>query len=491
MKNFTVLRSSESLSTYSNKTINLSGRKLNLCSGIIFTILLFNMFTLNCMNAQAQWQNSAAQEFSSLATFNQCLYFSENSSDQTYRLSANGKKANEINFTDSACIRIISDTTYCDSTGIYIYEFRIYNNSQTKYIEQLELTVDSPQPPNYVVTVPSTINFPIPIPPLSSSGIQRVKLIGPGAVARTEVCYTLSVHFVHDDCPWCCYIENCIKLPDCGTCAEILQDSLYCSDDQYYYNFTLKNGTQYNVTKIQLTSPGLTPITFIPQTFHFGTPILPGQVLPNLTAGILGGAGGLVIPVKIKLFSNDFECCYIELLYTLPLCDTCDSARICAKTLCPNDQITVCLANSVSPYNILYTATEISDVNGCAYYNFPGAVPGVSYYIVIKTANSLETWSATPQIIRGENCLEYDFTADSSRAYGNNMIKINGVWTLYSGDVNQDGIIDLTDLVLIYNSSAIFGNGITDLNCDGYTDLSDILIVYNNILNFAAVKKPL
>jgi len=442
------------------------------------------------MNAQAQWQNAATQEFFEMDAFNQGLYFNESSADETYRIFANEKKTNEINFTDSNCISLISDTTFCDSTGIYIYEFRIHNNSPTKYIEQLELTVDSPQPPNYVVTVPSTINFLIPIPPLSTSGIQRVKLIGPGAVARSEVCYTLSVHFVHDDCPWCCYIENCIKLPDCGTCAEILQDSLYCSDDQYYYNFTLKNVTQYNVTKIQLTSPGITPITFIPQTFHFGTPILPGQVFPNLTAGILGGAVGLVIPVKIKLFSNDFECCYIELLYTLPLCDTCDSARICVKTLCPNDQITVCLANSVSPYNVLFSATGISDINGCAYYKFPGAVPGASYYIVIKTVNSLETWSATPQIVIGEKCFEYDFTTDSSKAYGNNMIKINGVWTLYSGDVNQDGIIDLTDLVLIYNNAAIFGNGITDLNCDGYTDLSDVLIVYNNILNFAEVRKP-
>ncbi|HMS33368.1 MAG TPA: hypothetical protein PKC91_04705 [Ignavibacteria bacterium] len=490
MKNFTDFRSSESSGEYLKDKRNLSEREHCFNRICILKILLLIVIIMCCVNTQAQWQNAAAIDLSSDRSLIPLFDNIENSTGETIRKIMKGRETNRINSSDSSCISLTSDTTYCDSTGTYIYEFRIYNNSPNKYIEQLELTIDSPQPPNYVVTVPSTINFPIPIPPLSASANQRVKLIGPGAVARTEVCYTLSVHFVQDDCPWCCYIENCIKLPDCGTCAEIIQDSLYCTDDQYYYNFTLRNGTQYNVNKIQITSPGITPITFIPQTFHFGTPILPGQLLPNLTAGIIGGSGGLVIPVKIKLFSNNFECCYIELLYTLPLCDTCDSARICVKTLCPSDQITVCLANSVSPYNILFSATGISDINGCAYYKFQGAVPGTGYYIVIKSLNSLETWSAAPQVVIGENCFEYDFTTDSSRAYGNNMIKVNGVWTLFSGDVNQDGIIDLTDLVLIYNNASIFGDGITDLNCDGYTDLSDILIVYNNILNFASVKKP-
>ncbi len=221
---------------------------------------------------------------------------------------------------DTNCITIISDTTYCDSSGTYIYEFKVRNNSPTKTIEQLEITVDSPGPPNYVVTVPSTLT--ITIPPLGTSGVQSVRLIGPGAVARTEVCYTLSVHFVHDDCPWCCYIENCIKLPDCGSCVQVLSDSLYCLNNNYFYNFLLQNGTIYDVTKIQLTSPGTDPITFVPQIIHFATPIAPGQVFPNEIVQVLGGAAGMKIPIRIKLFSDDFECCYIELSHTFPYCDS-------------------------------------------------------------------------------------------------------------------------------------------------------------------------
>ena len=221
----------------------------------------------------------------------------------------------------NTCMTILRDTTYCDSTETYIYEFQVRNNSYTKYLEQLEITVDSPQPPNYVVTLPSTINVSPSIPPRGASQVYKVKLIGPGAVAYAEVCYTLSAQFEHDDCPWCCFIENCIKLPICS-CAEVLMDSVYCSGDGYAYKFKLQNGTQYNVTKIQLTSPGSIPVTFVPQIFHFGTPIAPGQLFPTLTAQMIGGAAGQTIPVRIKLFSNDFECCYFELSYTLPPCDT-------------------------------------------------------------------------------------------------------------------------------------------------------------------------
>ena len=222
--------------------------------------------------------------------------------------------------TDTNCINIVSDTTYCDSSGTYVYEFKVHNNSPTRTVEQLEITVDSPKPPNYVVTVPSTLN--VTIGPSGTSAVQRVRMIGPGAIARTEVCYTLSAQYMHDDCPWCCYIENCIKLPDCGSCVQILSDSLYCNDNQYFYNFTLQNGTIYDVTKIQLTSPGPAPITFVPQIIHFSTPIAPGQLFPPETVQLLGGAAGMTIPIRIKLFSDDFECCYIELPYTLPKCDS-------------------------------------------------------------------------------------------------------------------------------------------------------------------------
>ena len=41
--------------------------------------------------------------------------------------------------------------------------------------------------------------------------------------------------------------------------------------------------------------------------------------------------------------------------------------------------------------------------------------------------------------------LFYDFTTAQNKAYGNNLKLVNGKWCIYSGDVNQDGFIDIND----------------------------------------------
>jgi len=399
----------------------------------------------------------------------------------------------------NTCMTIIRDTTYCDSTETYIYEFQVRNNSYTKYLEQLEITVDSPQPPNYVVTLPSTINVSPSIPPRGASQVYKVKLIGPGAVAYAEVCYTLSAQFEHDDCPWCCFIENCIKLPICS-CAEVLMDSVYCSGDGYAYKFKLQNGTQYDVTKIQLTSPGSIPVTFVPQIFHFGTPIAPGQLFPTLTAQMIGGAAGQTIPVRIKLFSNDFECCYFELSYTLPPCDTLlmnlrsfiEGRYDPATNTMIGSNVEVELRNSSSPYSLVESSAGYLNSSGNCELKFYNAQNGVNYYIVLKNGNSLETWSKSPGQSFNNDLLNYDFLS-VSQAYGMNLELIDSAPLYYgilSGDVNQDGEIDLTDVLAIYNDAAIFITGNSDINGDGGTDLTDIVLAYNNALDFAAIVRP-
>ncbi|MEO8664540.1 MAG: dockerin type I repeat-containing protein, partial [Ignavibacteria bacterium] len=392
--------------------------------------------------------------------------------------------------SNTTCIKIVSDTTYCDSTGTYIYQFQVFNNSPTRSIEQLEIGVDSPQPPNYVVAIPSNINITPALPPRSASQVYKIKLIGPGAVAYAEVCYTLSAQYLHTDCPWCCFIENCIKLPICS-CAEVLKDSIYCQNDQYYYNFTLQNGTQYTVTKIQLTSPGSTPITFIPQIIHFTPPISPGQNFPNQTALIIGGVAGQTIPVKIKLFSNDFECCYFELMYTLPPCDTLHlnlksfiEGRYDPSTnTMVGDNIQVELRNSYSPYSLVESASGYLSGSGTISLEFYNAVNETNYYLVVRNSNSLETWSKSPGQSFSGDVMNFDFLSNT-QAYGNNLRLIDSSplrYGLISGDVNQDGVIDLADIVRILNDSKSFDTGVSDLNGDGVTNLADLTIAYNNV----------
>lgn len=88
--------------------------------------------------------------------------------------------------------------------------------------------------------------------------------------------------------------------------------------------------------------------------------------------------------------------------------------------------------------------------------------------------------------------LSYDFTISSSQAFGSNLILKGSEYCIYSGDVNQDGIIDGSDGILIDNDAANFNTGYipTDLNGDEITDGSDALIADNNATNFVSSVLP-
>ena len=63
---------------------------------------------------------------------------------------------------------------------------------------------------------------------------------------------------------------------------------------------------------------------------------------------------------------------------------------------------------------------------------------------------------------------------------------------IYSGDVNQDGSVDLADVTSVYNNSISFLTGyvVTDLNGDNTVDLVDVTLVYNNSVSFVEKVRP-
>ena len=65
-------------------------------------------------------------------------------------------------------------------------------------------------------------------------------------------------------------------------------------------------------------------------------------------------------------------------------------------------------------------------------------------------------------------------------------------YCIYSGDVNQDGTVDGTDLQLIDNDSYAFVSGYvpTDVNGDDFVDGTDASIAGNNANNFVSVIRP-
>ncbi|MEZ4689309.1 MAG: hypothetical protein R3A12_03660 [Ignavibacteria bacterium] len=87
---------------------------------------------------------------------------------------------------------------------------------------------------------------------------------------------------------------------------------------------------------------------------------------------------------------------------------------------------------------------------------------------------------------------EYDFTGSPANSFGNNVILKGSKYCFYSGDVNQDGNINLADILLISNDGANYVTGYedTDVNGDNITDLTDLVISYNNAKNFISKITP-
>lgn len=158
------------------------------------------------------------------------------------------------------------------------------------------------------------------------------------------------------------------------------------------------------------------------------------------------------------------------------------------------DPVTVYLRNASSPYAIVDSATAVIDsITFTGQFTFSNA-PSGQYYIVAKHFNSLETWSRSGgETMLASGIYNYNFTDLSNKAYGSNMVLKGSKYCIYSGDINNDGLIDLTDLVATYNDAVTFVSGsyvITDINADNIVDLADVLAVNNNSSIFIAVSRP-
>ncbi|NVO20958.1 MAG: hypothetical protein HXX13_14755 [Bacteroidetes bacterium] len=156
------------------------------------------------------------------------------------------------------------------------------------------------------------------------------------------------------------------------------------------------------------------------------------------------------------------------------------------------DMITVLLAQQNTPYVIEHSITQVPlQQDGTASFDLPsGSVS--SYYLVIKHRNSMETWSSIPLSLAIDHSF-YDFTDAALKAFGSNMLKLGNAWTIYSGDANQDGIVDGTDMAAIDNASTWLYQGYfaEDVNGDGIVDGTDMLIIDNNSAHVVTVKSPL
>ena len=83
--------------------------------------------------------------------------------------------------------------------------------------------------------------------------------------------------------------------------------------------------------------------------------------------------------------------------------------------------------------------------------------------------------------------------AQTNNAYADNQKQMEpGVFAIYSGDVNQDAVIDFIDQIFMDNDASNFAVGYlnSDLNGDSLVDVTDQGILDNNIANFIGVISP-
>lgn len=157
-----------------------------------------------------------------------------------------------------------------------------------------------------------------------------------------------------------------------------------------------------------------------------------------------------------------------------------------------NDSVNVILRGSIFPYGKVDSSKFRLNSNGFGIANFLNANGGLYYYVVVKHRNSIETWTKNAQLLNSGQPNSYNFTTLSTQAYGNNLKYKNGKWCLYSGDINQDGIIDATDFSMVDNDISFFAQGyvVTDIDGDNFVDGADMAYVDNNAANFVVSIRP-
>ncbi len=146
------------------------------------------------------------------------------------------------------------------------------------------------------------------------------------------------------------------------------------------------------------------------------------------------------------------------------------------------DTVTAYLRNYSSPFAKVDSAKAVIDsITFTGAFHFNSASSG-SYYIEITHRNSIETWSKIPVAINTGSITDYNFTNSAAKAFGNNLTLKGTKYCIYSGDVNQDGFVNLSDVILVYNDGANFVTGYknTDVTGDNTSDLTDLIITFNN-----------
>ena len=155
------------------------------------------------------------------------------------------------------------------------------------------------------------------------------------------------------------------------------------------------------------------------------------------------------------------------------------------------DSLTLEFLQSTFPFAKVYSCRDILNTNGIFTGILPSSYLGQNFYLMLKHRNSVSTWSSQPVTIQATG--NYNFSNAQNKAYGNNQVEVEpGIWAMYSGDINQDGVVDALDYLIMDPDIISGASGYlnTDLNGDGSVDALDYLVLDPNIVNGVGANKP-
>lgn len=156
-----------------------------------------------------------------------------------------------------------------------------------------------------------------------------------------------------------------------------------------------------------------------------------------------------------------------------------------ANTMVP-DTLRFYLRSIDFPFPVIDSSKALASSTGNVFAEFQNAQVMTNYFLVMKHRNSIESWSSSViQFSQFTNQTSYNFTDLASKTFGDNAVQVDAsplTFAAYSGDQNQDGFVNLSDNVNVFNSASAFATGYlsTDMNGDNITNLNDIVLTNNN-----------
>lgn len=131
---------------------------------------------------------------------------------------------------------------------------------------------------------------------------------------------------------------------------------------------------------------------------------------------------------------------------------------------------------------ILTTNGQVVNADGSD-FSFNNITSG-DYYIAIHHRNHLSIMSKNKISILNNKSFGYDFTKSQDAAYGNNALAElkNGVYGMFGGDGDANGVINNLDFGIVANKILYKGYNSGDLDLNGTINVLDYSIINKNIL---------